>query len=90
MFDVCSCPPAMCDCLHRNAVLSYCLCEIRSSDQEAAMKYGLRKGFFDIDGQVTSAGNTLAQILGVFGETELVKLRVMLAEEESLAFAKAA
>jgi|TARA_B110000003_G_scaffold264606_1_gene289553 hypothetical protein len=39
---------------------------------------------------VTSAGNTLAQILGVFGETELVKLRVMLAEEESLAFAKAA
>ena len=80
----------MCDCLHRNTVLSHCLCEIGSSDQDAAMKYGLRKGFFDIDGQVTSAGNTLAQILGVFGETELVKLRVMLAEEESLAFAKAA
>ena len=90
MFHVCSCPQAMCDCLHLNAVLSHCLCEIGSSDQEAAMKYGLRKGFFDIDGQVTSAGNTLAQILGVFGETELVKLRVMLAEEESLAFAKAA
>ena len=90
MFNVCSCPPAMCDCLHRNAVLSHCLCEIGYSDQEAAMKYGMRKGFFDIDGQVTSAGNTLAQILGVFGETELVKLRVMLAEEESLAFAKAA
>ena len=90
MFNVCSCPQAMCDYLNRNAVLSHCLCEIGSSDQEAAMKYGLRKGFFDIDGQVTSAGNTLAQILGVFGETELVKLRVMLAEEESLAFAKAA
>ena len=54
------------------------------------MKYGLRKGFFDIDGQLTSAGNTLAQVFGVFGEAELAELRVMLAEEESVAFAKAA
>ena len=90
MFSVCSCPPAMCDCLHRNAVLSHCLCEIRSSDKEAAIEYGLRKGFFDIDGQLTSAGTTLAQALGVFGEAELAELRVMLAEEESATFAKAA
>ncbi|MEJ6770236.1 MAG: hypothetical protein QNK95_12135 [Paracoccaceae bacterium] len=54
------------------------------------MKYGLRKGFFDIDGQLTSTGNTLAQVLGVFGEAELAELRVMLAEAESVAFAKAA
>ena len=90
MFNVCSCPPAMCDCLHRNAVLSHCLCEIGSSDQEAAMKYGLRKGFFNIDGQLTSAGNTLAQVLGVFGEAELVELRAILAEEATVDFAKAA
>ena len=90
MFNVCSCPPAMCDCLHRNAVLSHCLCEIGSSDKEAAIKYGLRKGFFDTDGQLTSAGNTLAQVFGVFGEAELAKLRVMLVEEELAAFAKAA
>ena len=80
----------MCDCSHRNAVLSHCLCEIRSFDQEAAMKYGLRKGFFYIDGQLTSAGNTLAQVFGVFGEAELAELRVILAEEEEVTFAKAA
>jgi hypothetical protein len=90
LFNVCSCPPAMCDCLHRNAVLSYCLCKIGSSDQEAAMKYGLRKGFFDIDGQLTSAGNTRAQFFGVFGEAGLAELRDMLAEEESMAAAKVA
>jgi hypothetical protein len=54
------------------------------------MKYGLRKGFFDTDGQLTSAGNTLAQFFGVFGEAELAELRDMLAEEESVAVAKAA
>ena len=90
MFSVCSCPPAMCDCLHRNAVLSHCLYEIGSSDKEAASEYGLRKGFFDIDGQLTSAGNAFAQVFGVFGEAELAELRVILAEEGSVAFAKAA
>jgi hypothetical protein len=53
------------------------------------MKYGLRKGFFDIDGQLTSTGNTLAQVLGVFGEAELVELRIMLSKED-VGFAKAA
>lgn len=89
MFNVCSCPPAMCDCLHRNAVLSHCLCEIGSSDQKAAMNYGLRKGFFDIEGQLTTSGNTLAKVLGVFGEAGLAELRIMLSKED-VGFAKAA
>ena len=89
MINVCSCPPAICDCLHRNAVLSHCLCEIGSSDQKAAMNYGLRKGFFGIEGQLTSTGNALAQVLGVFGEAELVELRIMLSKED-VGFAKAA
>ena len=54
------------------------------------MNYGLRKGFFDIDGQLTTSGNTLAKVLGVFGEAELVELRAILAEEATVDFAKAA
>ena len=79
----------MCDCLHRNAVLSHCLCEIGSFDQKAAMNHGLRKGFFDIEVQLTTAGNTIAQVLGVFGEAELAELRIMLSKED-VGFAKAA
>ena len=90
MFNICSCPPALCDCLHRDAVLSHCLCEIGSCEQEVAMNYGLRKGYFDIDGQLTASGSILAKVLGVFGKADSAELRVMLAEGKTLDFAKAA
>jgi hypothetical protein len=54
------------------------------------MNYGLRKGYFDIDGQLTASGSTLAKVLGVFGKADSAELRVMLAEGKTLDFAKAA
>ena len=53
------------------------------------MNYGLRKGFFGIEGQLTTSGNTRAEVLGVFGEAELAELRIMLSKED-VGFAKAA
>ena len=90
MFNVCSCPPAMCDCLHRNAVLSHCICEIGSFDHEIATKYGQHYGFFDVKDALTPAGSVLANFIGVFGEAELAELQQMKATEGDVCFANAA
>ena len=90
MFDLCESPTALSERLDHETVLSYCICKIGSFDHEIATKYGQHYGFFDVKGELTSAGSVLANFIGVFGEAELAELQQMKAKEGDVCFANAA